>query len=164
MKKPILILLGLIVIVGAGYMYRSAIARLIANPATPRVSQSMPTPKMVEGEQEAITDASLSYAEYNPQVMDSTQNTRRVLFFYANWCPTCREAHADFVSKLTSLPQGVSVIRVNYNDSDTDDTEKALANKYGISYQHTFVEIDAEGNLLKKWNGGGVDELLTNIH
>ena len=35
--------------------------------------------------------------------------------------------------------------------------------KYGITYQHTFVQIDAEGKEITKWNGGKIDELLTNI-
>ena len=55
------------------------------------------------------------------------------------------------------------VIRTNYNDPDTDQEEKDLAKKYGITYQHTFVQVDAQGKELTKWNGGQTDELVTNI-
>ena len=41
--------------------------------------------------------------------------------------------------------------------------KKELAQKYSITYQHTFVQIDAEGKEITKWNGGKIDELLTNI-
>ena len=30
---------------------------------------------------------------------------RRVLFFYANWCPTCRPADADFTNHVEKFPQ-----------------------------------------------------------
>jgi thioredoxin-related protein len=52
---------------------------------------------------------------------------------------------------------------VNYNDTATDQAEKELAKKYGVTYQHTFVQIDAEGNEVTKWNGGKIEELLHNI-
>lgn len=40
---------------------------------------------------------------------------------------------------------GVQAFRVNFNDTDTDADEKALAGAFGITYQHTFVLIDASG-------------------
>jgi hypothetical protein len=55
------------------------------------------------------------------------------------------------------------VIRVNYNDPDTDATEKELAKKYGITYQHTFVQIDSTDQVVTKWNGGRLKELLSNL-
>ncbi|KXK10180.1 MAG: hypothetical protein UZ22_OP11002000912 [Microgenomates bacterium OLB23] len=55
------------------------------------------------------------------------------------------------------------VIRVNYNDPQTDDEEKALAKQYGVGYQHTFVQIDQQGNEVTKWNGGSLKELLSSI-
>jgi thioredoxin-related protein len=46
---------------------------------------------------------------------------------------------------------------------ETDQEEKDLAKKYGITYQHTFVQIDSKGNEITKWNGGKTDELLAKI-
>jgi thiol-disulfide isomerase/thioredoxin len=103
------------------------------------------------------------YVSFTPQVLASSANTRRVLFFYANWCPTCRPADAEFMENATSLPDDVTLIRVNYNDPDTDQAEKDLAQKYGVTYQHTFVQIDESGNKVGVWNGGGMDELLENL-
>jgi hypothetical protein len=57
----------------------------------------------------------------------------------------------------------VTIIRVNYNDSDTDPAEEALADEYGVTYQHTFVQIDENGNEVAKWNGGEIEELLERI-
>lgn len=103
------------------------------------------------------------YVEYSPEVLDLNKDLRRILYFYANWCPTCRPADVNFKANESRIPEGVVLIRVNYNDSDTDSNEEKLATQYGITYQHTFVEIDEEGNELQKWNGGAIEELLKRI-
>lgn len=103
------------------------------------------------------------YLPYSKQIFDQSADKKRVLFFYANWCPICRPIDAEFSANMNKIPQGVVIIRVNYNDSDTDAEEKALAAKYAITYQHTFVQIDAAGNQIALWNGGGLAELLKNI-
>lgn len=68
-----------------------------------------------------------------------------VLFFRASWCPTCRALDADI--RAGSVPAGLTILDVNY------DTETALKQKYGVTMQHTLVQVDAQGNLVKKWTG-----------
>ncbi len=74
-----------------------------------------------------------------------------VLYFYANWCPTCKTEVANALypafNELTT--DNVVGIRINYKDSDTDSDEKALAVKYGIPYQHTKVFVKNGKQLLK---------------
>ena len=108
-------------------------------------------------------EGSSRYVIFSPTVLAETSDTRRVLYFYASWCPTCRPADASFGKNQAQIPEDVVVIRVNYNDTDTDSSEKELAKQYGITYQHTFVQIDAQGNEITKWNGGDIDKLLTTI-
>lgn len=64
-----------------------------------------------------------------------------LLYFYANWCPICRaevpQALYPAFNELSS--NGVIGFRVNYNDSDTDESEKALAKEFVITYQHAKV-------------------------
>ncbi|MEK7558707.1 MAG: thioredoxin domain-containing protein [Patescibacteria group bacterium] len=103
------------------------------------------------------------YVEYSREAYDQAASKRRVLYFYATWCPSCKQANADFTANPNKIPEDVVVLRVNYNDPDTDQEEKDLAKKHGIIYQHTFVQIDIQGNQLTKWNGGQTDELLENI-
>ena len=103
------------------------------------------------------------YVEYSKTVLDQAADKRRVLYFYATWCPSCKVANEDFTANQNKIPQDVVVIRTNYNDPNTDQEEKDLARKYGITYQHTFVQIDARGNEITKWNGGQTDELVANI-
>ncbi|MEZ5114793.1 MAG: thioredoxin family protein [Candidatus Nanopelagicales bacterium] len=70
-----------------------------------------------------------------------------VLFFNATWCPTCQEATGNFEADPGGFGPGVTVVSVDY-DSNTD-----LRKKYGITYQHTFVQVDADGNELATWSG-----------
>ena len=103
------------------------------------------------------------YVEYTKAALDLAVENRRVLYFYANWCSTCQPTDANLKQNTSRIPEDVTVIRVNYNDSDTDREEKDLGKKYAIVYQHTFVQIDGQGKEVTKWNGGQINELLSNI-
>lgn len=107
--------------------------------------------------------ANARYLVYSKDVYDAASDKRRVLYFYATWCPSCKKANEDFTANPNKIPEDVVVIRTNYNDPDTDQEEKDLAKKYGITYQHTFVQVDLQGKEITKWNGGDTDELLANI-
>lgn len=88
-------------------------------------------------------------------------NTPILLYFYANWCPECKRETAQALypafDRLRSERDALDVVgfRVNFNDSDTDERETALARAYGVAYQHTKVLIK-NGNVLSKapdtWN------------
>ena len=79
-----------------------------------------------------------------------------VLFFYATWCPTCQEAKKALQARAEEL-DGINLYIVDYDNSDD------LQKKYGVTYQHTFVQIDEQGMAVQKWNGGAVDEILMKI-
>ena len=115
--------------------------------------------------EKAMMDKNVSsrYVEYSKSALDQAAGNRRVLFFYANWCSTCRPTDANLKENISKIPEDVTVIRVNFNDPETDQEEKDLVKKYGITYQHTFVQIDSEGKEAAKWNGGQISELLNNL-
>lgn len=115
-----------------------------------------------ELESEEKNDES-SYIEYTNNSFDNSSDKRRVLFFYASWCPTCRVADPNIRQNVSQIPKDVAVLRVNYNDPETDGDEKKLAQNYNITYQHTFVQVDSQGNEVAKWNGGQIEEILSNI-
>lgn len=101
--------------------------------------------------------------EWNTYTYKDSTADKIVLFFYADWCPECRPIDKEFKDKINQIPPEVEIFRISYKDTETDEEEKALAQKYGVTYQHTFVQIDKEGNEVTKWNGGGLDKLLSNI-
>lgn len=78
-----------------------------------------------------------------------------VLFFAADWCPTCIGALRDINANGSRLGD-ITVVVVDY-DSASD-----LKSRYGVTSQHTFVQIDAGAGRLAAWNGGGVDAILRN--
>lgn len=120
----------------------------------------------VEGGEEAQaadTDASSSgqamekksgtYASYSPEAVSNAEG-KVVLFFHANWCPTCRALDKSIESNLGDIPEGVTIFKTNY------DTETKLKQKYGVTYQHTLVQIDAQGNKVTLWGGGNTLETI----
>jgi thioredoxin 1 len=70
-----------------------------------------------------------------------------VLFFAASWCSTCRRTRANIEADLAGIPPGLVIVVVDY-DNATD-----MRRQYGVTVQHTLVQIDADGVALKKWTG-----------
>lgn len=88
-----------------------------------------------------------SYEVYAPEKIARAETGDVVLFFHASWCPSCRELNADIERHLETIPAQLSILKVDY------DTETELKKKYGVTYQHTLVQVDKYGNLIKKWSG-----------
>ncbi len=86
-----------------------------------------------------------SYEAYAPEKLAKAKEGDVVLFFRASWCPTCRTLDADIKANSEAIPSDVTILDVNYDDST------ALKQKYGVTYQHTLVQVDTEGNLIRKW-------------
>ena len=158
--KNFLIFIGIVLLIGGGFgiyiLSKTSNIQDKPNTTQEKTNANNTTASMNNA-------ASSNYIEYSKTALEQNSEKRRILFFYANWCPTCRPADAGFRENENKIPEDVVVVRINYNDTDTDNEEKELAKKYAITYQHTYVQIDQEGNIITKWNGGGIDELLTNI-
>ena len=89
-----------------------------------------------------------SYELYDASKLAMANTGKVVLFFKASWCPTCRALDADIKANMASIPGGVTILEVDYDKSGE------LKQKYGVTMQHTLVQVDAQGNLLNKWSGG----------
>jgi thioredoxin 1 len=86
-----------------------------------------------------------------------------LLFFYANWCPTCRVQEPQNLELFKDLDVNVQAFRVNFNDNETDDTEKELAKAFGVTYQHTFIFLDKNGKEITRKVGAVSPEELKNL-
>jgi thiol-disulfide isomerase/thioredoxin len=94
------------------------------------------------------------YTSYSPELVGKTDKT--VLFFHASWCPSCRAADSGI--NADKIPEGLSILKVDY-DNSTD-----LKKKYEVLSQHTFVQVDKNGNMLGKWAGGTkVSDITENL-
>lgn len=118
--------------------------------------QSEEPPMMDGGKMEAAPMN--PYIEYQniKQAMMLAEEKPTVLFFNASWCPSCKSARSNFEKNADRLAD-VNLVMVDYDHSED------LQKKYGVTYQHTFVQIDPAGKSLVKWNGGGTDELLEKL-
>jgi thioredoxin 1 len=103
----------------------------------------------------AMTDSSTtasgsqagSYQAYDSSKLVNAKTGKVVIFFAASWCPDCRKLDGDITAHLGQIPATTTILKADY------DKEVALKQKYGVTYQHTMVQVDQDGNLLKKWSG-----------
>ena len=150
-----------LLITSVGLLLIGLIAYILLNDTSvPEQSMLTPTPTKVVDTYETndITDTSSNrYIEYSPEVFTQMNDKKRIYFFHASWCPTCKVANIDFEENEDQIPEDVIVFKTDY------DTETELKNRYGITYQHTFVYVDENGNELAKWNGGGVNQLRAEL-
>lgn len=104
---------------------------------------------------DAMMEKPGAYKDYSEATVMAEQaaGNKVVLFFHAPWCPFCKAADAEFKARLGEIPAGVTVLKTDY-DSNTE-----LKQKYGVTYQHTFVQVDNNLNQVSKWNGGDLDNL-----
>lgn len=169
-KTPLLILAGIVLIVGAVWLFNSADTNAPAT-QTDATESSEPTNQAVadtnatsEAEATAVGDAqadggnatdaqedgvaaSGEYSTYSADKLAAAETGDVVLFFKADWCPSCRALDTNIQDNLSEIPADVSILTVDY------DTETDLKQKYGIVTQHTLVQVDAQGNEIKKWTG-----------
>ena len=95
--------------------------------------------------------AYLAQADYDKDAA-SRAGTKVVYFFHASWCPDCRATEASLTAD--GVPAGLTVVKVDY------DTATDLRKTYGITQQHTFVQIGPDGAQLAKWTGTKTGEAI----
>ncbi len=85
-----------------------------------------------------------SYEAYTPEKLALAESRDVVLFFHAAWCPICVALEKDMLAH--QIPDGLTILKVDF------DTAIELRKKYGVTLQHTFVQVNADGTLVKKWS------------
>lgn len=105
---------------------------------------------------QATTQASAGkYATYSDSAVKDAGYDQTVVFFYAPWCPECRA----FKQAINSgeIPAGTQILEADY------DSSTSLKKQYGVTLQSTFVRVDTDGSLQKKWVGYGKDKSLSTV-
>lgn len=108
---------------------------------------------------ESIGAATCAAAEVAPQgttVVDyspgcperyAALGKKTVLFFRAYWCGACADAAAHIADEAASGPSDLVIVEADFDDA------LDLRRRYGVTVQHTFVQVDARGGQIKKWLG-----------
>ncbi|MCB0917585.1 MAG: glutaredoxin family protein [Actinobacteria bacterium] len=113
------------------------------------------SPKKSSSTRQAAPAGYVSYSDYSTN-RAKYDDADVVLFFNASWCPTCMEA--DKQLQGASFPDGLVVVSVDYDDNQD------LKQQYGVTTQHTFVQVDADGNQVTKFTGSTtVDEIAQQL-
>lgn len=90
---------------------------------------------------------SSAYREYSPDAVSSaSEGDKVVLFFHAPWCVTCKLLSDDIAANVDEIPEDVRILVVDF------DRETALKQQYGVTQQHTLVQLTPDGDLVGKWN------------
>jgi thiol-disulfide isomerase/thioredoxin len=97
------------------------------------------------------------YVDYDEEAFGEAADQTRVYFFHAGWCPSCRALDRDITENVDRIPTDAVIFKTDY------DSSRALKTRYGVTYQHTFVVVDAEGELVHRWTGGNFDDLLREL-
>ncbi len=115
---------------------------------------------VLAGKQAKVLD--FNKADYDAALKS---NNLVVLYFYATWCPLCKLEIPKLYESFNQLSTDKVVgFRVNYNDDDTDDAEKALAREFGVAYQHTKVFVKNGKRVLKSPESWDTQRYISEIN
>jgi len=91
------------------------------------------------------TGAYLDFATCDPVTCLKQADTTHVYFFYADDCAECRDT--DAALRADGVPDGVTVFKVML------PSMSVMAERYGVTRPHTFVQIDKERVKVRAWTG-----------
>lgn len=114
--------------------------------------------KEMESEEMKKQEAKMMKWEYIEYSENAVKNAswNIVLFFHANWCPTCKAFEKQVLSE--NIPEWLTILKVDYDNSDD------LKKKYSVLTQTTFVQIDSNWNMIKRWIWGKwIDSVIEKI-
>lgn len=138
-KKPLILFGVLLVLAG---IVGIAIMQSARQPASTMLGRQVaPQTENAQATNAEPSTASL-YVPFTAQDYEKAKSEGKIIMlnFYANWCPICRAEAPELAAAFAELndPRVIG-FRVNFKDSETDKTEKALAEELNIPYQHTKV-------------------------
>lgn len=156
MNKNIGLIVGIIVLIVIGGLYFSKDKdETVEVVMGDKKEETSITDKETEKKDEMMKG---SYEAYSSDKLARAETGDVVLFFHASWCPSCRSLNSDIEANVSSIPEGVSILKLDY------DKEVELKKKYGVTSQHTLVQVDKDGNLIKKWSGSpNLNSLVSSI-
>ncbi len=168
MNKTISIIISLLILAGGFYLYSTTGSTdkmmddkgaMMEEVDTSSDSMMKDTEgAMMEDGSDMTMSKAGSYVAYSADKIKLAETGKVVLFFRASWCPTCRGLDADIKANMNKIPADVTILDVNYDNS------AELKKKYGVTYQHTLVQVDSNGGQIAKWSSSPtLSDIVKNI-
>jgi thiol-disulfide isomerase/thioredoxin len=82
--------------------------------------------------------------DYIKYSFDELKGQKNILFFTSESCESCMQFYDDVQQNQESIPDNIRILEININNE--------LSSSYWVRYPHTFVQVDSEGNFIKKWS------------
>ena len=147
--KILIIVLLVILFLGVGYYFVGL--RSSEESSSMTETNNVAITQDIQETAEEVTNMS-NYVDFNQQEYEASLAEGKVvlLYFTANWCPTCRQqelVNADLFQRLES-DEEVIVYKVHILDDETTEQGEALATEYGVRLQHSFVLIGSGGEVV----------------
>jgi len=98
----------------------------------------------------------VTLADYNANPTKYA-DSKKVYFFHASWCPICQGIDKEINADMSKIPAGVTLIKTDF-DKSTD-----LRQKYGVTTQYTFVQVDNSGNETAQWSATSLDKAIEGV-
>lgn len=98
--------------------------------------------KTMDNSGETMSEKLWVYTDYSPEAL-ANATWKIVLFFHANWCPTCISIEKDILAN--DVPSDLTILKVDY------DTANDLKQRYSVLTQSSFVQVDHDWNMIKRW-------------
>ena len=124
--------------------------------SSPDAMSSAKSSSSATSHSDSASQSYITYDQYQAS-KDKYADSKVVLFFNAKWCPDCRAINEALTSDPGKIPAKTTVVSVDY-DQHTD-----LRQRYGVTTQHTFVQIDTNGEKTRQWVSTSVDALLKEL-
>lgn len=119
---------------------------------------------------ELIAGSKTPYLRYSKEDFDKARSEGKViyLYFYATWCPICAAERPSIFETFEEIDYGdVIGFEVHFNDPKTTKEDEDLARELGVSYQHTTIIFDKDGNeayrSLSKINKNKIKEEISKL-
>ena len=117
---------------------------------------SAKSPSSATSHSDSASQSYITYDQYQAS-KDKYADSKVVLFFNAKWCPDCRAINEALTSDPGKIPAGTTVVSVDY------DQHADLRQRYGVTMQHTFVQINSSGDKVRQWASTSTDGLLKEL-
>lgn len=148
-KQVALVITGVVLVIGLVYHF--------ATKSTPSVNEIDNQSSSTAGVGGPDTVESPNYVLWDKDAYSAARTAGKtvVLYFTANWCPTCREQepiNKQAFAELVDDPS-VAIFRVHILDSETTKETEQLADDLGVRYQHTYIIFAPSGREEFRYTG-----------